>query len=396
MTRGFILPIPGQMRPDNSGADALMGLVSNVNNYHVQVEQVSLASATTVSPTADQVLAGVLLYQGSAGGAFVIQLPPTDRLVDALGPTIKFDGSFSVPISIRNQDAANTGTLTASSDGRTTLVGTMTVSPNTRRIWVLHVKARIPWSDPPSIEIINIGAEDGGGGGATGATGAAGATGATGAGATGATGAAGATGSPGGGGAMKSQVYTTSGSGTWANPDGAEVVWIMLQGAGGGGQSSSGGGGGAGELCQGMMIPVSGSLSYTVGDGGIAGSDGTATTLDVFTALGGKAGAAGAGGLGGGPGGVGDSLYSGTSAPPGLPESVCWFGGGRGGATNQDGAGSGGNLGGVGTVSNGGGAATIFGPGGAGGAGAPAGSSGAGGGGNGAGHDGRIEIYWFA
>lgn len=145
-----MLPIPGQMRPDNSGADALMGFVSNVNNYHVQIENIAL-SGSNVNVTPEQAVVGVMRMIGAAAGGYTVQLPPTDRIVDALGPTIRYDGTFAVPISLQNEDPVNTATLVAPVDGRTTLVGTMTVIAGTRRIWLLSVTSK------NTLTITNIG-----------------------------------------------------------------------------------------------------------------------------------------------------------------------------------------------------------------------------------------------
>lgn len=161
--RGFMLPVTGQLRADVSGADSLTALMSNVNNYLVQVEDITL-SGTLLTLTANQVFTGVIKLASGASGNFVIQLPPTDRMIDALGPTVRYDGTYSVPISILNKDSTYTGTLTAPADGQTTIVGTATVAPGERRVWVCHVKQRVAASGPVQLEFIDIGATGASGG----------------------------------------------------------------------------------------------------------------------------------------------------------------------------------------------------------------------------------------
>jgi hypothetical protein len=146
---GRILYQPGGIQPDVSGADALMALVSNNNNYAVHLSDITL-SGVNVTLNGVQATAGVTRLLGSAGGAITVTLPITDRLVDALGPTVPIDGSFAVPISVQNEDPVNTATLVAG-DANTTLNGTMTVQPGTRRIWLLTL------IDKTHISIQNIG-----------------------------------------------------------------------------------------------------------------------------------------------------------------------------------------------------------------------------------------------
>src|ERR1700686_332084 len=88
---GRILYHPGVIQPDASGADALMALVSNVNNYAVALFDITL-SGGSVTLTGPQALAGVTRLLGSAGGAITVTLPITARLIDALGPTVPIDG----------------------------------------------------------------------------------------------------------------------------------------------------------------------------------------------------------------------------------------------------------------------------------------------------------------
>jgi hypothetical protein len=134
---GVILPQPGQLRPDRSNSYGLDALVSNVNTYAVALVDLSQAG-TNIVLTGPQMVAGVVRLIGTAAGNFNITLPPTPRIIDALGPTVPLDGSFSVEISVQNEDATFEAILTPG-DASTTINGTAIVAPGTRRIWLLTV-----------------------------------------------------------------------------------------------------------------------------------------------------------------------------------------------------------------------------------------------------------------
>lgn len=147
-----ILNPPGQLRPDPSDPYGLLALVSNVNNYSVNLVNVT-QSGINVTLTGPQTFAGVVRLTGTAANNFTVTLPPTARLIDALGPTIAKDGSYAVPISIQNEDPTFTCTLTPG-DSLTTVNGTAQVVAGTRRIWLLTVGT--PY-DPTVVSIQNIG-----------------------------------------------------------------------------------------------------------------------------------------------------------------------------------------------------------------------------------------------
>ena len=147
-----ILNPPGQLRPDPSDPYGLLALVSNVNNYSVNLVNVT-QSGINVTLTGPQAISGVVRLTGAASNNFTVTLPPTPRLIDALGPTIAKDGSFAVPISIQNEDPTFTANLTPG-DSLTTINGTAQVVAGTRRIWLLTVGT--PY-DPTVVSIQNIG-----------------------------------------------------------------------------------------------------------------------------------------------------------------------------------------------------------------------------------------------
>lgn len=149
---GSILPQPGQLRPDSSNSYGLDALVSNLNNYSKNLLNLT-QTGTNITLTGDQVIAGVVQLVGTASADFTVTLPPTPRIIDALGPTIAKNGSYGVEISVQNEDPTYVATLTVN-DSLTTIHGTATVDPGTRRIWLLTVGT--PY-DPTVVSIQDIG-----------------------------------------------------------------------------------------------------------------------------------------------------------------------------------------------------------------------------------------------
>lgn len=165
------------------------------------------------------------------------------------------------------------------------------------------------------------------------------------------------------------EVLTTSGTYTGTSPSGYAYVAVVGAGGGGGGGSngSRGGGGGSGGIST-AYVPLTGSISYTIGTGGIGGNrgqnagtngtDGNATTFGNITANGGAGGVQGASGALGGTGTFSNGGIGGGTA--GATTAMIWTflksgttgGGGQGdssgGVTN--GAGSGIGTGGAGAA----------------------------------------------
>lgn len=148
---GAIARIPAGIVPDNSAAEGLLGLMSNVNNYSETYTAVAGNGTTKCDLTAAQALSGALfITTGSITGGFAINLPSTASILAALGPTIPTDGTYSEPLFITNSGTGQTGTLTIG-DASTTLSGTMTIANNTTRKFLLNV------TGPSTITIYNQG-----------------------------------------------------------------------------------------------------------------------------------------------------------------------------------------------------------------------------------------------
>ncbi len=155
--------------------------------------------------------------------------------------------------------------------------------------------------------------------------------------------------------------FTTVGSYNWTPPAGVTTVDVLVVAGGGGGGADAAGGGGGGGVIYEQARPVSGTISLSVGAGGVGGRNSTSTvatsgensTFGTLTAIGGGRGGSyrgGNGASGGSGGGGGFDSGNGGSATEGQG-----FAGGAGiGSWSQTGpaAGGGGGAGGPGTAGN--------------------------------------------
>jgi hypothetical protein len=199
-------------------------------------------------------------------------------------------------------------------------------------------------------------------------------------------------------GAVGGALTLTSGSGTLNIPSGTYKVLVVAGGGGGAGavsgDAAAGGGGGGGGLVYNAALALSGTYSYSIGNGGgggtsnnNGGSNGGNTTFHNITANGGGGGGpqngnAQGGGCGGGGGGnSGADSGSGSQGGNGGPGSTSgengWSGGGGGGMAPQGGtSGPSGGQGGNGLQVNIGGTNLRYGSGAAGGKSGTAGGGG--------------------
>lgn len=145
----IIAPLPPGIVPDVAANFGLFGLWNNVNNYAESLSTV-VTAGTNSTLTVAQLLSGVTNLTAGASGGFTITLPATSAIISGLGPTIKTDGSYAIPISFLNNAVGQTGTVTAG-DASTTVTGTATVATSTRRLFLLTVNS------PTTITLQNLG-----------------------------------------------------------------------------------------------------------------------------------------------------------------------------------------------------------------------------------------------
>ena len=120
-------------------------------------------------------------------------------------------------------------------------------------------------------------------------------------------------------------IQTFTSNGTFSVPSGVTAVNVLVVAGGGAGHDNNSGGGGAGGLIYRPGFPVSpgGSVSVTVGNGGVGNNaNGAPSSFGSLTAIGGGGGTQWAQGLAGNPGGSGGGGAgnpTGTSRAPGGP-----------------------------------------------------------------------------
>lgn len=146
-----LLAVPAGVVPDKNALYGLIGFMSNANNYAESIAPVTTAG-TSVTLTVAQTLAGFTQLNSGASGGFTINLPATSAIIAALGPSIPTDGTFSMSVSMANNNVGQTGTLTAG-DASTTVTGTATVATNTTRQFIMNV------ASPTTLTFTNVGSK---------------------------------------------------------------------------------------------------------------------------------------------------------------------------------------------------------------------------------------------
>lgn len=131
-----INPFPPGMRASGPATFSLEALHSNSNAYAEEV--LTIASAGTDVPlTPQQVLKKNILITAGASGTFTITLPPTSKIIDALGPTMPRDGSFYFPFYVSNSTSF-AGLLTAG-DAATQIQNGASITSGTAAKWMVNL-----------------------------------------------------------------------------------------------------------------------------------------------------------------------------------------------------------------------------------------------------------------
>ncbi len=153
-TTSYPARIPGQtdgLVPDNSSMNGVMGAFQNAAAMvNMGIAAVPLASATDVTLTASQFIAGICDIAGSPGAGVTLRTPTAAAIIGALPNTIPKDGQFNFDVVMVNDDSGQTLTLTAGSG--VTLLGTMTMATNTARTFVVNVNVAAG-----TVTIMNLG-----------------------------------------------------------------------------------------------------------------------------------------------------------------------------------------------------------------------------------------------
>ncbi len=144
----IVFPIPLGITPDKTGANGLFGLMQNMNKYAITPSSVASAG-TAITLTAAQLVGGAVQVNTGASGGFTITTPTASGIVAELGDTVPLDGTFSKQIDIVNNNAGQTGTLTAGTG--VPLVGTLTIATDTKRSFIMRTMSSA------AVTITNIG-----------------------------------------------------------------------------------------------------------------------------------------------------------------------------------------------------------------------------------------------
>jgi len=148
----MIIRFPPGMRADASSEFTLQGLMSNANAYAeewVGVDSTPTSvflgtDAITLTP-AEVMAKNVILLAGAVNSPFIVFLPPTSKILDALGPTVSRDGSFWFDFYIANQLTGRDAVL-APGDADTTVDSNNNFILNGHfNKWMVNV---VPQSDP--------------------------------------------------------------------------------------------------------------------------------------------------------------------------------------------------------------------------------------------------------
>lgn len=154
----IIFGVPTGQVADAVGANGLIGLMQNVNNYSEALSSVG-TSGTTITliaqgavvgtGTGGNLLSGFVQLNAGATGALTVNLPATSAIIAALGNSVPLDGSYSEPVHIAN-NSGQTATLVAG-DSNTTLLGSGVVAVGSVRKMLLRVL------NSSNISITNVG-----------------------------------------------------------------------------------------------------------------------------------------------------------------------------------------------------------------------------------------------
>ena len=135
---GILFPVPAGQTPDETGANGLIGFMSNANAAALALGSFTTAGTDFTFPASSIVTGGIIQMNAGASGGFTITLPSTRSILSTLGLSVPKSGAFQMPVSFLNNNVGQTGTVTAA-DAGTTVVGTATVATDTRRTFMLRV-----------------------------------------------------------------------------------------------------------------------------------------------------------------------------------------------------------------------------------------------------------------
>jgi hypothetical protein len=154
----MIIRFPPGMTADRSSDFTVQGLMSNMNAYAEEWTTVA-TSGTNVTLTVAQFVAKNIILTVGASNNFTVTLPPTSKIIDALGPTLPPEGNFYFPLYISNIGTGFVGTLTAGDSSTTIDVASVGVPDSGVNKWMVQL------STPTTLAISFVGSFAATGGG---------------------------------------------------------------------------------------------------------------------------------------------------------------------------------------------------------------------------------------
>lgn len=129
-----VMPVPKGITPDQPGIYGLIGLTANVNAAVRNRSSTITSTATSFFLTANQFAAGLLTFDGVAGGGVTARTPSAAQIIAFFGAAVPVDGTFGSKVRVQNS-SGQTITVTASTG--ITLTGTMTIADGKMRDFLI-------------------------------------------------------------------------------------------------------------------------------------------------------------------------------------------------------------------------------------------------------------------
>jgi hypothetical protein len=149
---GNVMKPPAGMVPDAGAVYGLFGLMANIDALDYDIVAVPIATATTVTLTGAQLIAGITDISGSPGSGVTMTTPTAAQIIAALPNTIPGDG-INLSIYIMNDGTGQTITLSGGTG--VTIIGNNTIATNTCRQFIMNVNV-----NSAAVNMLNIGTQN--------------------------------------------------------------------------------------------------------------------------------------------------------------------------------------------------------------------------------------------
>lgn len=131
-----VFPIPSGIVPDSQGMYSLFGLMANTNAALPNMTSSITTTATAITASAAQLLAGRLLFDGTAGGGVTLTTPSGPQIISFFGPTVQTNNTFGGRTRLLNSSGQQ---ITVSGSTGVVTSGTMTIADGAWRDFLIMV-----------------------------------------------------------------------------------------------------------------------------------------------------------------------------------------------------------------------------------------------------------------